>query len=249
MRLHGRATIVTGASRGIGRAIAGLFAKEGAKVVVNYVKRGNEASSLAEEINSKGGQAITIRADVSRADEVRKMVNLTMAEFGRIDVLVNNAGIIIDAGFLDSTEEGWNKTMNVNLKGPYLCSKEVAPIMLRQKSGKIVNISSIAGLAHRTAVTNAVYTASKAGLIGLTRSLAVNLAPTINVNAICPGYIETDMSACDTPEARRREMEDALLNRVAKPEEVAYAALFLASSESDFITGEILTVSGGRAMR
>jgi 3-oxoacyl-[acyl-carrier protein] reductase len=177
------------------------------------------------------------------------MVNLTMAEFGRIDILVNNAGIIIDAGFLDSTEDGWNKTMNVNLKGPYLCSKEVAPIMLGQKSGKIVNISSIAGLAHRTAVTNAIYTTSKAGLIGLTRSLAVNLAPTINVNAICPGYIETDMSASDTPEARRREMEDALLNRVAKPEEVADSALFLASSESDFITGEILTVSGGRAMR
>ena len=143
----------------------------------------------------------------------------------------------------------WEKIIAVNLKGPFLCSREVAAIMLKQGKGKIINISSISGLAYPSALENTPYAISKAGVIGLTRSLAVNLAPTVNVNAICPGLVETDMTASYSPESKRMRIEESLLKRIGKPEEIANAVLFLASDESDFVTGEILTVSGGRAMR
>ncbi len=177
------------------------------------------------------------------------MVEKTIEKFGRIDILVNNAGILVPATFLDSTEEMWDRMMDVNLKGSYLCAKEVAPIMLNQKRGKIINIASVSGLPQKSALGNVPYAASKAGVIGLTRALAVNLGPHLNVNAICPGLIETDMSASLPPERRRIPIEEAPLQRNGKPDEIAYAALFLASQESDFITGEIITVSGGRGMR
>lgn len=249
MRLQGKVALVTGAGRGIGRAMAGLFAEEGAKVVINYSRSEKEASSLAEEIKKRGGEALLVKADVSRSEEVEEMVRRTLERFGRIDILVNNAGIAIQAAFLDSTEEMLDKTISTNLKSAYLCSKEVAPVMLRQKRGKIINIASVSALAQRSALLNTPYAASKAGVIGLTRSLAVNLAPEINVNAMCPGVIETDMTAYLTPEMRRMRIEETPLKRTGKPEEIARAALFLASDESDFITGEILTVAGGRGMR
>jgi len=248
-RLQGKIALVTGASRGIGRAIAKLFAEEGAKVVINYGRSEREASSLAEEIKKQGGEVLLVKADVSKSQEVKEMIKKTIDRFGRIDILVNNAGILIQAPFLESTEQMWNKMMDVNLKGSYLCAKEVAPVMLKQKSGKIINISSVSGLAQKSALGNVPYAASKAGVIGLTRSLAVNLGPTINVNAICPGLIETDMSASLPPERRRIPVEEAPLQRIGRPEEIAYAALFLASEESNFITGEVITVSGGRGMR
>jgi len=250
MKLQGKVAIITGAGRGIGRATSGVFAQEGAKIVINYSKSEKEASSLADEIKNGGGEALVVKADVSKANEVKKMVQKTIAKFGRIDILVNNAGIAIPAAFLDSAEEMWDRTMDVNLKGAYLCSKEVAPIMLNQKSGKIINIASISGMAERTAVSNTAYVVSKAGMIGLTRSLAVNLSPHINVNAICPGLIDTEMvEATFTPERKRMAIQEYLLKRMGKPEEIASAALFLASNVSDFITGEILTVAGGKAMR
>jgi len=248
-RLQGKIALVTGASRGIGRAIAKLFAEEGAKVVINYSRSEKEAASLAEEIKQQGGEALLVKADVSQAQEVKEMIKKVADEFGRIDILVNNAGILIQSPFLESTEEMWDTMMAVNLKGSYLCAKEVAPLMLKQKSGKIINISSVSGLAQKSALGNVPYAASKAGVIGLTRSLAVNLGPTINVNAICPGLVETDMSASLPPERRRIPVEEAPLQRIGRPEEIASAALFLASEESDFITGEAITVSGGRGMR
>ena len=248
-RLQGKIALVTGASRGIGRAIAKLFAEEGAKVVINYSRSEKEAASLAEEIKQQGGEALLVKADVSQAQEVKEMIKKVADEFGRIDILVNNAGILIQSPFLESTEEMWDTMVDVNLKGSYLCAKEVAPLMLKQKSGKIINISSVSGLAQKSALGNVPYAASKAGVIGLTRSLAVNLGPTINVNAICPGLVETDMSASLPPERRRIPVEEAPLQRIGRPEEIASAALFLASEESDFITGEAITVSGGRGMR
>jgi 3-oxoacyl-[acyl-carrier protein] reductase len=249
MRLKGKVAIVTGASRGIGRAISKLFAQEGAKVVINYNKSEKEASSLAEEIQKQGGEVLLVKADVSKADEVKKMVEMTVEKFGRIDILVNNAGILISAPFLETTEKIWDKTMDINLKGAYLCSKEVAPIMLKQKKGKIINMSSISGLPERSAIRNTAYVVSKVGIIGLTRSMALHLGSYINVNAISPGLIETDMAESLGQDRIKIGTEEAILKRIGKPEEIAYAALFLASDESDFITGEVLTVSGGRAMR
>ena len=249
MKLKGKVAVVTGASRGIGRAIVKLFADEGAKVVINYNHSETLAKRLTEEINGKGGDAIAVKGDVSDPKQVRALIKEAVERFGRIDILVNNAGILLPSLFLDCTDEIWEKIIAINLKGPFLCSREVAGIMLKQGKGKIINISSVSGLAYPSALENTPYAISKAGVIGLTRSLAVNLAPTVNVNAICPGLVETDMTASYSPESKRMRIEESLLKRIGKPEEIANAALFLASDESDFVTGEILTVSGGRAMR
>ena len=249
MKLKGKVAVVTGASRGMGRAIVKLFADEGAKVVINYNHSETLAKRLTEEINGKGGDSIAVKGDVSDPKQVRALVEQAVERFGRIDILVNNAGILLPSLFLDCTDEIWEKIIAINLKGPFLCSREVAGIMLKQGKGKIINISSISGLAYPSALENTPYAISKAGVIGLTRSLAVNLAPTVNVNAICPGLVETDMTASYSPESKRMRIEESLLKRIGKPEEIANAVLFLASDESDFVTGEILTVSGGRAMR
>jgi len=249
MKLEGKVALVTGASRGIGRAIARRLAQEGAEVAVNYFKSEKDAVDLSVQIRKGGGETLLVKADVSKATEVKGMVQKVVEKFGRIDILVNNAGVLVPVNFLDCTEDAWDRILDTNLKSAFLCSLEVASIMLKQKKGKIINISSISGLAHRTAVENTPYAVSKAGVIGLTRSLAVNLAPYINVNAICPGLIETDMTAPYSPDRRKMIIEETLLKRIGKPEEIAHAALFLASDESDFMTGEIVTVSGGRGMR
>ena len=248
-RLSGRVAIVTGASRGIGRAISRLFADEGAKVVINYNSAVEEAEGLRTEIAAKGGEAITFRGDVSNSGDVKAMIDATLAKFGRVDVLVNNAGVIFRKKVLDSTEEEWDRTMDVNLKSVYMCTKAVAPTMLRQGKGKIVNISSISGLnAPASALEIPDYAASKAGVIGLTKALALNLAPKINVNVVCPGATETDMFAKMSQEAKTLRIAETPLGRFGKPEEVARAVLFLASDESDFVTGETIVVSGGRGM-
>ena len=193
-KLHRKVAIVTGASRGIGRAIAKLFAEEGASVVANYYASTEHAESLRSEIAELGGDCLLFRGDVSKSRDVKDMVGTAMAAYGRIDILVNNAGIIFRKRILESTEEEWDRTMAVNLKSVYLCSKEVAPIMLKQNSGKIVNISSISGLnGPPSSVEIPDYSASKAGVIGLTRALAVDLGPAVNVNVVCPGATTTDM--------------------------------------------------------
>jgi len=248
MRLKDRVAIVTGASRGIGRSIAKLFAKEGARVVINYYSSEELASQVAEEIKKEGGQALLVKADVSKPDDAKRLVKSTLDAFGRIDVLVNNAGVLFPVDFLEASEETWDKTIDVNLKGAYLCSKEAAPVMLRQGKGKIINISSNSGLYHPSAMRFVEYVASKAGLNGLTKALALKLGPQVTVNAICPGYIKTEMVAHNDPETERRLLEETALKRFGKPEEVASAALFLASDQADFITGELLIVAGGRGM-
>jgi 3-oxoacyl-[acyl-carrier protein] reductase len=248
MRLKGKVAIITGASRGIGSAIARVFAKEGAKVVINYKLSEEKASQLAEEIRKNGGEAITIKADVSKPDEVKQLVRMTVDRYGTVDILVNNAGVLFDKTFLDATEDIWDKTIDTNLKGAYLCSKEVAPIMLNQKKGKIINISSNSGLYHPSAMTLVEYVASKAGMNGLTKALALQLGPNINVNAICPGRITTEMVAGADPEVEKRIIEETPLKRFGTPEEVANAAVYLASNESDFVTGELHIVAGGRGM-
>jgi 3-oxoacyl-[acyl-carrier protein] reductase len=248
MRLANRVAIVTGSSRGIGKAIAKLFASEGARVVVNYSKSEKEALVVVDEIKRDGGRAIHLQADISKSDDVRKMVQRTVQEYNGVDILVNNAGVHFAKDFFDITEDEWNRTIDVNLKGAYLCSKEVAPIMIKQKRGRIINISSNSGEYHQSAMRFVEYVVSKAGMNGLTRALALKLGPYIRVNAILPGYIRTEMVAHFTLEDEKMLMNETAVKRFGKVEDVAYAALFLASDESDFITGELMFVTGGRGM-
>jgi len=248
-KLKGRVAIVTGASRGIGRAIAVRLAEEGANVVVNYNSSSEHAEETLRQVREKGVESMTFKGDVSNSRDVQAMIDATVARFGTVDILVNNAGIVFRRKFLESIEEEWDRTMGVNLKSVYLCSKAVAPIMIRQKHGKIVNISSISGLnAPLSALETPDYTASKAGVIGLTRSLAVNLAPSVHVNVVCPGATETDMLGTMSEEGRRNRIAEAPLKRIGRPEEIAAAVLYLASDDSDFVTGETLVVSGGRPL-
>jgi len=248
VRLYGQVVIVTGASRGIGKAIAEMFGREGAKIVVNYNTSDKQGQAVANRIVDQGGEAICAKADVSKSEEVKCMIETTVKRYGRIDILVNNAGVLITKDLFDINEDEWDKTIDVNLKGAYLCSKEVAPIMLKQKKGKIINISANSGLYHPSAMRFVEYVTSKAGMNGLTKALALRLGPYITVNAICPGWIKTEMVAETDPEVERKILEETALRRYGTPEEVAASALFLASSEADFITGELLIVAGGRGM-
>ncbi len=247
-RLEGKVAIVTGSSRGIGLAIARRMAAEGASVVINYVAREAEAAAAVRGIEEAGGTALASQADVSSSADVRRLVAETKARFGRIDVLVNNAGIMVTRPVLETTEDDWDRTIDINLKGAYLCSKEVAPIMLDQKSGTIINISSNSGLDHPSAMRFTEYVVSKAGMNGLTKALALALGPSITVNAICPGWIRTDMMEDIDPTVHQRILEETALARWGTPDDVAASAAFLASADASFITGELLIVAGGRGM-
>jgi len=247
MRLKDRVAIVTGAARGIGRAVAWIFVREGAKVVlVDLEKAGLEA--LQEEVRKRGGEALAVPCDVSKASEVKEMIEKVLRIFSRIDILVNNAGIIRRGTIESVTEEDWDRVIAVNLKGPFICSKAVVDVMKRQGYGKIVNVSSIAGKMGD--ITSAPgYGPSKAGLDALTKTLARQLAPYgIHVNGVAPHAIETEMSAEWSPEKRKSIVEAIPLKRLGKPEDVAEAVLFLASDAAAFITGEILDVNGGFLM-
>ena len=240
--------IITGASRGIGRSIAEAFAQEGAKVVINYNSNEAKASEVAKEIEKKDGHTICVKADVSVVGDVKNLVNTTLDRFGRVDILVNNAGVMDPEDFLATSEEAWDRTIDVNLKGAYLCSKEVAPIMIKQKKGKIINISSNSGLYHPSSMRYVEYVTSKAGMNGMTKAMALRLGPYITVNAICPGYIQTEMVAHNDPATEKMLLDETALKRFGRPDEVANAAVFLASDEADFITGELMIVAGGRGM-
>ncbi|MGA2664492.1 MAG: 3-oxoacyl-ACP reductase family protein [Nitrososphaerales archaeon] len=248
MRLKGKVAIVTGASRGIGAAIARRFAREGAKVVINYNRSRSQAAELLKEIRAEGGEAVVVKADVSVPADVRRLVKKAVEAYGRVDILVNNAGVHYEKTFLDASDDTWDKTIDTNLKGAYLCSREVAPMMLAQKSGKIINISSNSGAYHPSAMQLVEYTASKAGMNGLTKALALKLGPSVTVNAILPGRIVTDMTSGTSPEAVEAVIEETPLKRLGQPDEVANAAVYLASDEADFVTGELHMVSGGRGM-
>jgi len=248
LMLENKVAIVTGASRGIGRAIATLLSEEGAKVAINYSSSEKEARSLLKDIENSGGTAMLVQADVSKKPEVERMVEKVTGQFGRVDVLVNNAGIHYALDLFAITEEMWDQTLDVNLKGTYLCSKQVAPIMLRQKSGRIINISSNSGMYHPSAMKFAEYVASKAGMNGLTKALALRLGPFVTVNAVCPGAIMTEMTSFRHSDANRALIEETPLKRLGEPKDVANAVLFLASDMASFITGELMMVTGGRGM-
>jgi 3-oxoacyl-[acyl-carrier protein] reductase len=246
--LRNKVAIVTGASRGIGRAIAKLLSEEGAKVAINYNNSEAEALALLKEIENSGGRAILAKADVSQKPDVDRIIGRVLDEFGTVDILVNNAGIHYALDLFETTEEMWDRTIDVNLKGTYLCSKVVAPIMLKQKGGRIVNISSNSGMYHPSAMRFAEYVASKAGINGLTKALALRLGPYVTVNAVCPGAITTDMNAFRDSQANKALIEETPLKRLGDPEDVANAVLFLVSDKARFITGELMMVTGGRGM-
>ena len=239
-----KVVLVTGSSRGIGRSIAIAFAKEGANVIINYKSSEIDAEVAYDIISSYGNQCMSIKADVSNESNVKTMIDMIINKFGRIDILVNNAGIAIDSDFNDKTTSNWKKTMDTNVIGPFLTSKYAGTIMMNQKYGKIINISSTNGI-NTTYPYSADYDASKAALINLTKNLAVQFAPYVNVNSVAPGWVDTDMNQ-DLPKSYLRdEKEKILLKRFAEPEEISNVVLFLASDKARYITSEIITVSGG----
>ena len=244
MELSGRAAIVTGASRGIGRAIALRLGAAGAHVVVNYAQAAEAAETVAAAIRAGGPQAVTVCADVRRLEEVRALVARTKELFGRVDILVNNAGIMRDNYLTFMKDEEWNDVIDVDLKGAYYCIKAAGREMLRQKSGRIVNISSDAGLLGDLMRAN--YAAAKAGLIGLTKTAAREFAAAgVTVNAVAPGIIDTDMTA-DMAETRRaKQLERIPLGRFGRAEDVAEAVAFLVSDAARYLTGQVLCVDGG----
>ncbi|MBD1858238.1 MULTISPECIES: 3-oxoacyl-[acyl-carrier-protein] reductase [Leptolyngbya] len=245
MELQGKVAIVTGASRGIGRATALALAEEGATVVVNYASSSGAADAVVAEIVGNGGSAIALQADVSKADQVDALINSTMEKYGRIDVLVNNAGITRDTLLLRMKPEEWQAVIDLNLTGVFLCTRAVSKTMLKQRSGRIVNITSVAGLMGNPGQAN--YSAAKAGVIGFTKTVAKELASRgITVNAVAPGFIETDM----THDLKADEILKFIpLNRYGKPEEVAGLIRFLAASPAAaYITGQVMNVDGGMVM-
>jgi len=247
--LRGKVAVVTGSGQGIGRGIALALAREGAKVVVSDVT--DKIYEVAKEIESVDSQALAIKADVSSPPQVEKMVEETIGKFGRIDILVNNAGIYPNKPLVGITESDWDKVLDVNLKGVFNCTRATASWMMKQKSGKIVNISSIAGtvvgfvgLAH--------YSASKSGIAGFTKAVALELASFgINVNAVAPGSIETPgaRAAGGSQEALEQFIQTIPLKRIGQTEDVANAVLFLVSDESSYVTGHCLVVDGGYTLQ
>lgn len=237
--------LVTGGSRGIGKAIVTDFAEKGYHVIINYRKEENEANKLKEELENKYNiEALTIKADVSNENEVKNMVEQIVNKFGKIDVLVNNAGIAIDKEFEDRTVEDWQITLNTNLIAPFLVSKYVGNEMLKNKKGKIINISSTNGI-NSFFPTSIDYDASKAALINLTHNLAIQFAPDINVNCVAPGWVNTDMNKELPKELIEEETNKIYKRRFAEPSEIAKIVTFLASDAADFINDEVIKVDGG----
>jgi 3-oxoacyl-[acyl-carrier protein] reductase len=238
-----KSALITGSSRGIGRAIATYLANAGYSVVINYDKDEIAASKTVDEIRELGVEVMAIKADVSWKEDAENLINRVIDEWGHIDVLVNNAGILPNPRKIEEiSDQEWERVMGINLKGAFYCSRAVVPHMKKRKSGNIVNISSVAGKEGGT--VGAHYAASKAGMIGLTKALAKELAPyNIRVNAVAPGPVDTDFLP---EELKNRLIKLSPLGRIAKPEEVAHAVLFLI--ENEHITGETVNVNGGRYM-
>ncbi|WP_035293000.1 3-oxoacyl-[acyl-carrier-protein] reductase [Clostridium sp. KNHs214] len=245
--LKGKNAIVTGASRGIGRAIALKLAEKGANIVINYRSNKEKAEELVKEIEAKGVKALAIEGDVSIFSEAESMINKAFEKLGSVDILVNNAGITKDTLILRMKEEEFDKVIEVNLKGAFNCLKHVSKIMMKQRSGKIVNISSVVGLVGNAGQIN--YAAAKAGIIGMTKSAAKELASRgINVNAVAPGFISTDMTAVLSEKVKEGAINTIPLKRLGNPEDVANAVTFLAGDEAKYITGQVINVDGGMVM-
>ena len=246
MKLEGKVALVTGGARGIGREIVLLFAKEGADVVICDVNL-ETASATQKEIEALGRRSMSFQTDVTLLKSVEEMVNLILDNFKHLDILVNNAGITKDNLLLRMSEEDWDKVLAVNLKGVFNCTKAVSRSMIKQRYGKIINIASIIGIMGNAGQAN--YAASKGGIISFTKSIARELASRhVNANAVAPGFIQTAMTDKLTPQQRTVMLANIPLNRLGVPGDVAQACLFLASSESDYITGQTIVVDGGMSM-
>lgn len=242
--LTGKVALVTGAGRGIGAEIARALAKEGAAVIVNYCGSKEKAEVLAEEINAGGGSGEVYRCDVSDFAACGEMIQELIQKYGRIDILVNNAGITRDGLLAKMSEEDFDRVIDTNLKGAFNTIRHMTRWFLKQRSGKIINLSSVSGIMGNPGQAN--YSASKAGVIGLTKSAARELASRgICVNAIAPGFIDTDMTASLPGAAREKLQENIPLKRIGEPKDIANMAVFLASGKSDYITGQVFAVDGG----
>jgi 3-oxoacyl-[acyl-carrier protein] reductase len=242
MELSGKNALVTGASRGIGRGIALALAEEGANVAVNYLKNKELAQSVVEAIQQKGGSAIVVQADVSEKTEVENMVKDVLKEFTTLDILVNNAAVATPGRKIDEIDEKeWDRVINVNLKGVYNCCRAIVPHMISRQQGRIVNMSSIAGLRGSGSIA---YAASKAGIIGITMSLARELVDFgITVNAVAPGLVDTEMPQL-TEEQKRNIKQEVPIGWIGQPEHIAHSVLFLLTN--DYVTGHTVNISGGR---
>ena len=247
MRLEGKVAIITGGSRGIGRATSILLAKEGANVVVNYAGNQKAAEEVCKIITDMGRKALAIKADIANRDDVLSMIDETLKEFGRVDILVNNAGITKDNLIMRMKDEEWDNVIETDLTGVYNCTKAVIKTMMKQKYGRIINMSSVVGVNGNAGQVN--YAAAKAGVIGFTKALAKELASrNITANAIAPGFIDTDMTH-ELPEKLKEDMLKAIpLSTLGTAEDIAEAVLFLASDSAKYITGQTLHVDGGMVM-
>lgn len=248
--LDGKVALITGASRGIGRAVALRFAAEGARVAVNYHESEKEAHAVVQEIRARGGMGLAVKADVAQKADVASMIGRIETEWGGIDILMNNAGIALDAPAESLSEDEWDRVVDVNLKGTFLCTQAVIPSMRARGGGKVINVSAASALRGRKNGAN--YCASKAGVLSLTKCFARELAPLIQVNCLMPGFTETEEVVSrfrlDDPAVRTKLLEEIPLGRLATVDEIADGALVLASKYSDFMTGQVLAINGGSFM-
>ncbi|HZK34926.1 MAG TPA: 3-oxoacyl-[acyl-carrier-protein] reductase [Bacillota bacterium] len=247
MSLKGKKAIITGASRGIGKACAIHLAKQGTHIAINYTRNADLAEKTANELRDLGVQAIAVKADVSKSEDVDNMFKTILDKLGGIDILVNNAGITKDNLLIRMKEEDWDRVLDINLKGAYLTSKAAAKYMMKKRHGRIINISSVIGMVGNAGQAN--YAASKAGIIGFSKSIAKELAPRgILVNIIAPGFIDTDMTSQLNEKIREGILSQIPLGRYGKPGDVARLVAFLASDENQYITGQVINIDGGMVM-
>lgn len=245
--LKGKCAIVTGAAKGIGKAIALKLASLGANIVLNYRSSEEKAIETENEIKALGVEVLRVKGDISNISDVENLINTAKEKFGKIDIMVNNAGITKDTLILRMKEEDFDSVINVNLKGVFNCLKTITPVMVKQRGGKIINLSSVVGLSGNAGQVN--YAASKAGVIGMTKSLAKEVgARGITVNAVAPGFIETDMTEVLGDKFKEEAKKAIPLKRLGKPEDVANVVAFLASEDANYITGQVIQVDGGMVM-
>lgn len=247
MLLDGKTALVTGASRGIGRAVALRLAEEGARVAINYAGNVKAAEEVKAAIEAAGGTAMLCRADIADSAAVEAMVDSVVKAFGAIDILVNNAGITRDTLLMRMKDEDFEKVLDTNLKGVFYCTKAVSKLMMKKRAGRIVNMASVVGLVGNAGQTN--YAAAKAGVIGFSKSAAKELASRgITVNVVAPGFIGTDMTAGLSEAVKEKALADIPLGKMGEPKDVANAVLFLASDQASYITGQVVNVDGGMVM-